>query len=132
MYFQDLLYDRDNNRGYLLNRLCHIRNKLYKTEVDSLQLNPSVETTKKRLSLNDKTTYKRIKISEATEIPPNIEEEFLILKHLNVRTQKEKIKDKLKFTLKYRREAIQNPAFSKLSEAFPFFFVSPDLVGLLL
>lgn len=58
----------------------------------------------------------------------NFEEDLIILKNLNTNTQYKFIKQKLRETIKDRIIALEKHKFSKFSEAFPFFFICPDLV----
>lgn len=91
-----------------------------------MQIDTNVQSTKRRLTAGEKIKFKKDKIE--IFIPKNIEEELIILKHLNVTTQQENIKEKLKSTLHYRMEQLQNQKGNRISVDYPFFMTSPDLV----
>lgn len=72
------------------------------------------------------------KLSQLKEKIPEInienEEDLLIMKNLNVLSQKETIKNLLKKTLKLRIQLYKSNKIKKFSIEYPFYFTSPDLV----
>lgn len=120
-YFQnqDLLYDRSENRGYIISCIHRTRQKLYSIEEGTSS------SSRKRKS-NTQTT--------ATGPPKQVrnfslDENLLILKNANVTTQKKLIEEKLRDTLCIRKELLESPLeLLNFSSWFPFFFTCPSLV----
>lgn len=120
MFLQKLLYNRKENKGYIVCRLNHVRQKLYKTELENDTENKTFKKRSKKeenllMSNNDLHNYEN-------------NEHLIVLKNCNATTQKDLIKQKLADTLELRLRLMKNNIIVKISSAFPFFFTNPELV----
>lgn len=120
MASQKLLYNRQNNKGYIVGLLNHLRQKLYKTEEE----NPEDKTSKKRLKKDTKIITPNNNDFQNYEKNENL----IILKNCDPNTQINLMKQKLSETLELRLGLMKNNIVKKISYEFPFFMTNPELV----